>query len=72
MFKVFDNRNSCNNNKDIFLCVEFFPKYKLEWYLETWNDKDVKVMLKYKCNTVVMLYHSPRYTGRYQTPTGPG
>ena len=24
-----------------------------------------------KCDTVVLLCHSPRYTGIYQTPTGP-
>ena len=24
------------------------------------------------CDTVVLLCHSPRYTGIYQTPTGPG
>ena len=26
----------------------------------------------YYCDTVVLLCHSPRYTGIYQTPTGPG
>ena len=25
-----------------------------------------------KCDTVVMSSHCPRYTGSYQTPTGPG
>ena len=26
----------------------------------------------YECDTVVLGCHSPRYTGIYQTPTGPG
>ena len=24
------------------------------------------------CDTVILTYHCPRYTGSYQTPTGPG
>ena len=25
-----------------------------------------------KCDTVMLTYHCPRYTGSYETPTGPG
>ena len=42
-------------------CEEIRKFYKP--YLEKYESK---------CDTVVLFYHCPRYTGSYQTPTGPG
>ena len=46
--------------------LELISSYSFNLYYIKGND------MVLNCDTVVLLCHSPRYTGIYQTPTGPG
>ena len=48
-----------------------FMSLLMTYLLNKFNIK-IKTVALYNCDTVVLRCHSPRYTGIYQTPTGPG